>query len=113
MKSKKFSLFRDALIGIITISLISGYAVTIGLAAPAPTKPDEVSLAKKLAAFPGYLQDKDYPDSLALVPAPPTPGSAAFALDEDSQCAIRLVLPRRLPITTCLFRMQPALSPAP
>lgn len=81
MKSKKLSLVRDALIGIITVSLISGYAVTIGLAAP--TNPDELTLAKKLAAFPGYLQDKDYPDSLALVPAPPTPGSAAFTLDED------------------------------
>ena len=83
MKSKKLSLVRDTLIGIITVSLISGYAVTIGLAAAAPNNPDELTLAKKLAAFPGYLQDKDYPDSLALVPAPPTPGSVAFALDED------------------------------
>ena len=83
MKTKKLSLFRDALLGIMTLSLICGYAVAIGFAAPAPTNPDEVTLAKKLAAFPGYLQDIDYPDSLALVPAPPAAGSAAFALDED------------------------------
>ena len=83
MKSIKLSLFRDALIGIMTLSLICGYSVAIGLAAAAPTNPDEVTLTKKPAALPGYLQDKDYPDSLALVPAPPAAGSAAFALDED------------------------------
>ncbi|HWR31778.1 MAG TPA: phosphatase PAP2 family protein [Negativicutes bacterium] len=33
--------------------------------------------------LPGYLGKTDYIDSLALLPPPPAPDSAAFALDED------------------------------
>lgn len=37
----------------------------------------------KLGALQGYLAAKDLPDSLALIPPPPAPGSAAFALDVE------------------------------
>lgn len=33
----------------------------------------------------GYLAEKDLPDSLLVVPAPPAPGSAALALDEETE----------------------------
>ncbi len=36
-----------------------------------------------LGALQGYLDHKDIPDSLALVPPPPEPGSTAYALDEE------------------------------
>lgn len=37
----------------------------------------------------GYLEAKDMPDSLMLVGAPPTPGSAAFAADEAVHKAMK------------------------
>ena len=37
----------------------------------------------KLGALQGYLDPKALPDSLALIPPPPAPGSAAFALDVE------------------------------
>jgi acid phosphatase (class A) len=37
----------------------------------------------KLGALQGYLNPKAMPDSLALIPPPPAPGSAAFALDVE------------------------------
>ncbi len=43
------------------------------------------SLEAKVKLPPSYLQHSALPDSLALVPAPPEPGSAAFARDEAAQ----------------------------
>ena len=37
----------------------------------------------KLGALQGYLDPKAMPDSLALIPPPPEPGAAAFALDVE------------------------------
>ena len=37
----------------------------------------------KLGALQGYLAATNLPDSLALIPPPPAPGSAAFALDVE------------------------------
>jgi len=37
----------------------------------------------KLGALQGYLDAKDRPDSLALIPPPPAPGTAAYALDVE------------------------------
>jgi acid phosphatase (class A) len=37
----------------------------------------------KLGALQGYLEPKAMPDSLALIPPPPAPGSTAFALDVE------------------------------
>ena len=37
----------------------------------------------KMGALQGYLDPKALPDSLALIPPPPAPGSAAFALDVE------------------------------
>ena len=36
-----------------------------------------------LGALQGYLDPKDLPDAVALIPPPPAPGSAAFAHDEE------------------------------
>ena len=36
---------------------------------------------------PGYLAREELPDSLALLPPPPAPGSAAFARDEEAHAA--------------------------
>ncbi len=36
-----------------------------------------------LGALQGYLDPKSLPNSLALIPPPPAPGSAAFALDVE------------------------------
>src|SRR5579883_2600064 len=36
-----------------------------------------------LGALQGYLDPKSLPNSLALIPSPPAPGSAAFANDEE------------------------------
>jgi acid phosphatase (class A) len=43
----------------------------------------EVHAELKLGALQGYLDAKAMPDSLALIPPPPEPGSAAFALDVE------------------------------
>lgn len=43
------------------------------------------SVAAKVKLPPGYLQMALLPDSLALLPAPPEAGSAAFARDEAAQ----------------------------
>lgn len=48
--------------------------------APGPATPVEASVVTKAV---GYLAADAVPDSLALVPAPPAPGSAGFALDEQ------------------------------
>jgi acid phosphatase (class A) len=38
---------------------------------------------RRSAAVSGYLAEEDYPDSAALLPPPPAPGSNALALDEE------------------------------
>ena len=48
---------------------------------------DAPSLGAKIKLPPSYLPLTALPDSLALVPAPPGPGSAAFGSDEAAQAA--------------------------
>ncbi len=43
----------------------------------------EIMPELKLGALQGYLAPKELPNSLALIPPPPEPGSAAFALDVE------------------------------
>jgi acid phosphatase (class A) len=58
-----------------------------GVATPEPpTKLAEV----RPGYVPGYLDASEYPDSVALLPPPPAPGSAALAADEAAHKAARL-----------------------
>ncbi len=43
----------------------------------------EIMPELKLGALQGYLAPKELPNSLALIPPPPEPGSTAFALDVE------------------------------
>lgn len=60
-------------------------SLSLALAACAtpPTRPATAVEASVTTRAVGYLADHAVPASLALVPAPPTAGSAAFALDEQ------------------------------
>jgi len=83
LKTKK-SVFRNAaLICIIVLSLLGGYAAASAPVSSVPEKPVDLSAYEHLGLLPGYLPVKDHPNSLALLPPPPAPGSAEFALDED------------------------------
>lgn len=81
MKTKKLTFFNAALTCVILLSLFSGYATANDVIAPAQS--NVADLSEHLGFLAGYLERKEYPDSLALIPPPPAPGSAAFALDED------------------------------
>ena len=67
MKTKKAALGNAALICIFVLFLFSGSAAA----------------SVRSGLMPGYLPVEEHPNSLALLPPPPAPGSAAFALDED------------------------------
>jgi acid phosphatase (class A) len=82
MKTKKLTFFNAALACVILLSLFSGYATANDVIAPAQSKVADVSEIRS-GLLAGYLEGKEYPNSLALIPVPPAPGSAAFALDED------------------------------
>ena len=51
-----------------------------GARAQAPAAP---SFTTRPGFLPGYLSQKELPDSLALLPPPPAAGSAAFAVDQE------------------------------
>lgn len=74
-----------ALICALALSLI-GCATTNDVASQARTKlgtVPEFHPELGLGALQGYLDPKALPNSLALIPPPPAPGSAAFAHDEE------------------------------
>ena len=81
MKARNLTFSNVALACVMLLSLFSGYATANDVIAPAPSQVADVSTQLGLLA--GYLESKEYPDSLALIPPPPAPGSAAFTLDED------------------------------
>lgn len=58
-------------------------AVLIGGCASVATPPTELPEVRP-GYVAGYLQPDELPDSRALLPAPPAPGSAALAADEDA-----------------------------
>lgn len=69
------------LVSLLSLMLVAGCA---GL--ELPDMPPEIQEKQ-----PGYLSVERLPDSLALIPAPPAAGSAAFALDEEiSRASLRL-----------------------
>jgi acid phosphatase (class A) len=69
-------------------SLILSVALMGGCAAVAPQPPTELPEVRP-GYVAGYLQPAELPDSKALLPPPPTPGSAAFAADEEAYRATR------------------------
>ena len=80
MKFKQRTVLVTALMGVLVLSLFTG---TVSAAEVTATAESKNSLIKKYNFLPGYLGDKEYIDSLALLPPPPAPGSAAFVLDRD------------------------------
>jgi len=65
------------LLGLMTVVIILSSPLQAAMADSSPSMATEI--ANK--AVGGYLKDGDLPDSFALLPSPPTEGSAAFALD--------------------------------
>ena len=58
-----------------------------------PTSPEVVGEFRKGSGYlNGYLDRKQLPDSLALLPPPPAPGSAAQAADQDAYKSTRALL---------------------
>ena len=49
---------------------------------PTTSGPREATSAAAAAKMPGYLQPEERPDSIALLPPPPAPGSPEFMADE-------------------------------
>ena len=76
MKTKKLPLLKAVVICALVLSLFGGYAAAADIVSPA-------TATAPLPSLPGYLGKGEIPDSLGLLPPPPAPGSAAFALDED------------------------------
>ena len=64
-----------------SVAAIYGFATIRGTARAGDTPP---SRAFGLMFLPGYLQRNQLPDSLALLPPPPSTGSAAFAADKEA-----------------------------
>ncbi len=84
MKSmrKKAVLFAALLAAVAFTSTIAPAADAPSTRTQLGTIP-EIHPELKLGALQGYLAPTNLPDSLALIPPPPAPGSAAFALDVE------------------------------
>ncbi len=80
------TLLNVTLAGALALSLLVGCTTqnnaTISARTQLGTIP-EFQPQLKLGALQGYLASTNLPDSLALIPPPPAPGSAAFALDVE------------------------------
>jgi acid phosphatase (class A) len=75
-----------ALLGALTVGFFGGAAVAKDVPSPGRTELGTVPAFRPelgLGALQGYLDLKALPNSLALIPPPPAPGSFAFALDEE------------------------------
>ncbi len=75
-----------ALLGVLALSQVTGCSSETSTASQARTKlgtVPEFHPELGLGALQGYLDPKALPNSLALIPRPPAPGSAAFAHDEE------------------------------
>ncbi|HWR30699.1 MAG TPA: phosphatase PAP2 family protein [Negativicutes bacterium] len=83
MNTKKFAFRNIALSCILILNLLSGYAAANAPTSLDPEKTIDLSAYERSGLLPGYLPVNDHPNSLALLPPPPAPGSAEFALDED------------------------------
>jgi acid phosphatase (class A) len=75
-----------SLVGLLALSLLTGCTTQNTATSQARTKLGtipEFQPKLKLGALQGYLAPKALPDSLALIPPSPAPGSAALALDVE------------------------------
>jgi len=75
-----------ALVGVLVASVFAGSAISKDVASQDRTEIGtipEFHPELGLGALQGYLDPKALPNSLALIPPPPLPGSAAFAHDEE------------------------------
>ena len=78
------TLLNVALAGTLALSLLAGSATQYTTAAPARTQLGtipEIHPELGLGMLQGYLASSNLPNSLILIPPPPLPGSAAYALD--------------------------------
>ncbi|MEN9316391.1 MAG: Major phosphate-irrepressible acid phosphatase precursor [Pseudomonadota bacterium] len=72
------------------IALAAIAATLAGCQTPPPTSPEAVGEYRKGSGYlNGYLDRKQHPDSLALLPPAPAPGSARAAADLDAHRAAR------------------------
>jgi acid phosphatase (class A) len=88
MKTARHSrtLLNLSLVGVLALTLFTGCSTQNANPSPARTKLGtipEFHPELGLGALEGYLDPKALPNSLALIPPPPAPGSAAFALDVE------------------------------
>ena len=74
--------FGAVIVSILIIFLFTGSASSQDARTKLGTVP-EFHPELGLGALEGYLDPEELPNSLALIPPPPTPGSAAFAHDEE------------------------------
>lgn len=72
-----------AAVALITTIARTGLAADSSSARTKLGQVPEIHPELKLGALQGYLDAKAMPDSLALIPPPPAPGSTAFALDVE------------------------------
>jgi membrane-associated phospholipid phosphatase len=80
------TLLNVTLAGALALSLLAGCTTENTASSQARTQLGtipEFQPQLKLGALQGYLASTNLPDSLALIPPPPAPGSAAFALDVE------------------------------
>jgi acid phosphatase (class A) len=77
------NLLAAALFAAVAFTATSAHAADLSSARTKLGTIPEIMPELKLGALQGYLDPKALPDSLALIPPPPAPGSAAFALDVE------------------------------
>lgn len=81
--------FRDLSKLVSTVVSVLAVSACGSLQVP-PTDPESIGKAPLYPSLMrGYLEDARLPDSLALLPAPPGPGSALFNVDEQAYASTR------------------------
>jgi len=87
MKHQHRTLLNVSFIGVLALGLLSASAIAKDISIQGRTTELGTIPAfhpeHGLGSLQGYLDPKAIPNSLALIPPPPAPGSAAFALDEE------------------------------
>jgi len=87
MKHHHRTFLNASLLSVLALGLLSGSAMSKDIAIQGRTTElgtiPEIRPEFGLGALRGYLDSKAIPNSLVLIPPPPAPGSAAFALDEE------------------------------
>jgi acid phosphatase (class A) len=84
------SLMRGAQLHLIALALAS-LLIALGCANVTTPLSPVAAPSASLKMVVGYLSQNDLPDSLALLPPPPSPDSAAFAADQDAYRMTRVL----------------------